>query len=102
MGSEGVEKVVRGFDVAAGDPAPDVATVAGIDGRGIAYADGRHHGPEARAAKLVARIGGKQRDRGGEGARAERRIRVRRAAVPEGGADFQARARPLKPSGERG
>src|SRR6266705_1539815 len=97
---ERVKQVVRGLEVAAGDPAADRGGVARVDRLGIAHPDARHHGAEQERADVVAGIGREQRDRGGERARPERGVGVGGAAVPERAAQLEAGPRPLEPARE--
>src|SRR3989454_2936371 len=97
---ERVKQVVRGLEVAAGDPAADRAGVARVDRLGIAHPDARGHGAEQERADLVAGIGREQRDRGGERALPEGGVGGGGAAVPERAAQLEAGPRPLEPARE--
>src|SRR5881628_858732 len=97
---ERVKQVVRGLEVAAGDPAADRAGVARVDRLGIAHPDARGHGAEQERADIVAGIGREQRDRGGERARPKRGVGVGGAAVPERAAQLEAGPCPLEPARE--
>src|SRR6266850_2236861 len=81
--SEQPQQVVGPLEIAPGDAAADGPPVRGVDRWGVAHADVRHHGPRCEWPALVARVRREERHRSSETPRPDRRIRVRRAPIPE-------------------